>query len=56
MEGNQDGTLTHGEFTLHGGAPVSGQGPAALQAHGLLDGVVHVVVHDHGHLDGHTRR
>lgn len=54
--GSSKGTLTHSKLALHGGALPSCHGLSALRADGLLDGVVHIVVHPHGHLDGDTKR
>lgn len=48
------GTLTHSELALHGRAVLSCHSLSALWADGLLDGVVHVVVHRHGILGGYT--
>ncbi len=48
--------MTHSELALHEGALISCHCFCALGAGGLLDGVLYVVIHRHGHLDTHIQR
>jgi len=45
--------MTHSKFTCHDVAVISC--PCTLGAGGLLDGVLHIVVHLHGILDTHRK-